>query len=195
MSFLPLRRFRSAAEPRRTATAQDLGTLGGEESHVTAIDGDIVVGSAITATGRSHAFAYDLGAAAPTMIDLGTLGGAWSEATDVSGDIVVDVCRDFDLQDSEALHDAESPAAMPQEPRSPVAPSPAPVSPGRVLDLRGTADQADGQAAQKDNAEQPREDVSGARIRFAGLRIRRARQGVDRSGHKRQIPTPAGMGD
>ena len=72
---------------------QDLGTLGGEDSVATAIDGDIVVGSAMTATGRSHAFAYDLGAAAPTMIDLGTLGGTSSEATDVSGDIVVGVSR------------------------------------------------------------------------------------------------------
>jgi probable HAF family extracellular repeat protein len=83
----------SATETRLTATVHDLGTLGGEDSTATAIDGDIVVGSAMTATGRNHAFAYDLGAAAPTMIDLGTLGGASSEATDVSGDIIVGVSR------------------------------------------------------------------------------------------------------
>ena len=83
----------AAAETRLTATVQDLGTLGGEDSVASAIDGDIVVGSAMTATGRSHAFAYDLGAAAPTMIDLGTLGGTSSQATDVSGDIVVGVSR------------------------------------------------------------------------------------------------------
>ena len=83
----------AAAETRLTATARDLGTLGGEDSFATAIDGDIVVGAAMTATGRYHAFAYDLGAATPAMIDLGTLGGTSSEATDVSGDIVVGVSR------------------------------------------------------------------------------------------------------
>ena len=83
----------AAAETRLTATARDLGTLGGEDSFATAIDGDIVVGAAMTPTGRYHAFAYDLGAATPAMIDLGTLGGTSSEATDVSGDIVVGVSR------------------------------------------------------------------------------------------------------
>ena len=82
----------AAAETRLTATARDLGTLGGEDSFATAIDGDIVVGAAMTPTGRYHAFAYDLGAV-PAMIDLGTLGGTSSEATDVSGDIVVGVSR------------------------------------------------------------------------------------------------------
>jgi probable HAF family extracellular repeat protein len=89
-----LRRVTSAAaETRLTATVQDLGTLGGADSHATAMDGDIIVGWALTSVGERHAFAYDLGAAAPAMIDLGTLGGASSEATDVSGDIVVGVSR------------------------------------------------------------------------------------------------------
>jgi probable HAF family extracellular repeat protein len=60
----------------------DLGTLGGATSTANAIAGDgRVVGTAQTAEGEFHAFAWD---AAGGMDDLGTLGGSRSEATDVN---------------------------------------------------------------------------------------------------------------
>ncbi|MBB6626901.1 hypothetical protein H5V45_06160 [Nocardioides sp. KIGAM211] len=70
-------------------TRVDLGTLGGATSSVSAVSGTVVVGSAEKASGRSHAFAYDLAASRPHMIDLGTLGGATSSAGAVTGSIVV----------------------------------------------------------------------------------------------------------
>lgn len=48
-----------------TPTATDLGTLGGTGSHAIAISGHIVVGNSDTASGASHAFAYDLAATSP----------------------------------------------------------------------------------------------------------------------------------
>src|SRR4051794_24867092 len=61
-------------------TIHHLGTLGGDFSRVTDVDGQVVVGNADlpdngTDDTDSHAFAYDLGAPNPRMIDLGTLGG------------------------------------------------------------------------------------------------------------------------
>jgi probable HAF family extracellular repeat protein len=67
----------------------DLGTLGGTNSQATAVSGTIVVGYSDTASGQTHAFAYNLGATTPAMRDLGTLGGTSSQATAVSGTIVV----------------------------------------------------------------------------------------------------------
>ena len=74
-----------------TATARDLGTLGGGASSAVDIDGDLVVGSAFLPSGQPHAFAYDL--ATSTMRDLGTLGGATSEARAVDGTVVVGQSR------------------------------------------------------------------------------------------------------
>ena len=68
----------------------DLGTLGGAAmpfaespqvpspfaDYATAVSGNIVVGNASTASNELHAFAYDLGAASPTMRDLGSFGGS-----------------------------------------------------------------------------------------------------------------------
>ena len=70
-----------------TAVARDLGTLGGRSSEAVDLDGTVVVGTADTATGARHAFAYDLTTA--TMQDLGTLGGGTSEAVAVDGTVVV----------------------------------------------------------------------------------------------------------
>jgi uncharacterized membrane protein len=68
---------------------RDLGTLAGGSSDAWAVSGNIVVGDSQTPT-QIHAFAYDLGAANPTMRDLGTLGGGIdSDAAAVSGKIVV----------------------------------------------------------------------------------------------------------
>ena len=80
--------------------ALDLGTLGGSLSRATAVSGNIVVGDSQPSTSNpyQHAFAYDLGAAAPQMLDLGYLGVpgggcsfcfASSHAAAVSGSIVV----------------------------------------------------------------------------------------------------------
>ena len=69
-------------------TIHHLGTLGGTFSRVRDVNGQIVVGSAEVGDGTSHAFAYDLAAANPTMLDLGTLGGRGSEAVAVSGHVV-----------------------------------------------------------------------------------------------------------
>src|SRR4051794_13146323 len=66
-------------------TIRQLGTLGGASSEVTDVDDQVVVGSADTADQETHAFVYDLGAAAPSMVDLGTLGGSFSGASAVSG--------------------------------------------------------------------------------------------------------------
>lgn len=67
----------SAAAPHRPApvhyTAVDLGTLGGATSVPVAMSGPVVVGSARTADGYSHAFAYD--ARTGAMTDLGSLAG------------------------------------------------------------------------------------------------------------------------
>ena len=70
-----------------TATVQDLGTLGGESSVATAIDGTIVVGRAQTAKGAWRAFAYDLAHPETGMVNLGTLGG-YSTAEAVDGTLV-----------------------------------------------------------------------------------------------------------
>lgn len=70
-----------------TATVQDLGTLGGESSVATAIDGTIVVGRAQTAKGAWRAFAYDLAHPETGMVNLGTLGG-FSTAEAVDGTLV-----------------------------------------------------------------------------------------------------------
>lgn len=87
-----------AAEPEATfvATPVDLGTLGGASSWATAVDSSVVVGVSDTASGRRHAFAYDLAAPDPHMIDLGTLGGRTSRATDVDGRRVVGWSRRAD---------------------------------------------------------------------------------------------------
>ena len=54
------------------------------------MSGDVVVGlSSPAGDSALHAFAYDLGAATPTMKDLGTLGGTYSDGRAVSGDVVV----------------------------------------------------------------------------------------------------------
>jgi probable HAF family extracellular repeat protein len=66
-----------------------LGTLGGTFSTAMAVSGNIVVGESDTAAGQEHAFAYDLGTAAPKMRDLGTLGSDYTQARAVSGNIVV----------------------------------------------------------------------------------------------------------
>ena len=76
-------------ERNLTATAHDLGTLGGKYSRAEAVDGSIVVGWSNDEQRKRHAFAYDLAAADPTMIDLGTLGGNNSYAEAVAGSIVV----------------------------------------------------------------------------------------------------------
>ena len=70
-------------------TVHRLGTLGGDSSAAVDVEGQIVVGRADTADGDSHAFAYDLAAANPTMLDLGTLGGLTSRALAISGHVVV----------------------------------------------------------------------------------------------------------
>jgi probable HAF family extracellular repeat protein len=73
-----------------TATARDLGTLGGRGSEATAIQGNLVIGRAQTTDGSYHAFVYDLAAASPRMRDLGVLSGDTdSVATALSGHIVV----------------------------------------------------------------------------------------------------------
>lgn len=79
----------AASQTYLTPTRVDLGTLGGATSSATAVSGTVVVGSAQKASGRSHAFAYDLAAQRPHMIDLGTLGGATSSAGAVTGSIVI----------------------------------------------------------------------------------------------------------
>lgn len=76
------------AERNLTATAHDLGTLGGKFSRAEAVDGAIVVGWSNNEQRKRHAFAYDLDATDPTMQDLGTLGGNNSYATAVSGSTV-----------------------------------------------------------------------------------------------------------
>lgn len=72
-------------ETNLTATAHDLGAVGGRYSEATAVDGSVVAGWLRTASGEFHAFAYDLAAAEPAMLDLGTLGGTSSEAAAVAG--------------------------------------------------------------------------------------------------------------
>jgi probable HAF family extracellular repeat protein len=73
-----------------SATAHDLGTLGGRYSEATGVQGNLVIGRAQTADGSYHAFVYDLGADHPRMRDLGTLSGdTVSTATALSGHIVV----------------------------------------------------------------------------------------------------------
>ena len=77
-----------------TPTMVDLGTLGGWNSTAADVDGGIVVGTAdlpeeCCEPESEHAFAYDLGSAAPAMIDLGTLGQRSSTAVAIDGDIVV----------------------------------------------------------------------------------------------------------
>ena len=54
--------------------------------------GSIVVGTSTTASGETHAFAYDLAADDPRMIDLGTLGTG-SRANAVDGSIVVGIAQ------------------------------------------------------------------------------------------------------
>lgn len=62
----------------------DLGTLGGNNSIATAVNGaGEVVGSANTAAGDLHAF---VSTAQRRMVDLGTLGGFSSEAKAVNDD-------------------------------------------------------------------------------------------------------------
>ena len=68
---------------------RDLGTLGGQFSGATAVDGNIVVGNADLPNGDVHPFAYDLAAAVPTMRDLGTFGGRFGGAAAVDGNLVV----------------------------------------------------------------------------------------------------------
>lgn len=64
-----------------SAAFTDIGTLGGARSSGEGIDaGDVIVGSADTAAGQSHAFRW----AAGTMTDLGTLGGPNSRATAIA---------------------------------------------------------------------------------------------------------------
>ena len=76
----------AAGEPTMT----DLGTLGGDGSIATSVDGAVVVGWSYTATNPPHAFAYDLGAAEPVMQDLGTLDGdSYSQAIAVDNGVVV----------------------------------------------------------------------------------------------------------
>lgn len=69
-----------------TASARDLGTLGGATSRASDVDGAWVVGSSLTPGGQWHAFAYDLRDS--TMRDLGTLGGPDSNAVAVAGTLV-----------------------------------------------------------------------------------------------------------
>jgi len=62
-------------------TITDLGTLGGRESHASAVnDYGVVVGDAYTTDGVDHAFTYANG----VMTDLGTLGGDSSAATGIN---------------------------------------------------------------------------------------------------------------
>jgi probable HAF family extracellular repeat protein len=66
----------------------DLGTLGGSESHAWGINnsGQVVGYSYITGDSTEHAFLYD----GTAMNDLGTLGGSWSYAYGInnSGQVV-----------------------------------------------------------------------------------------------------------
>ena len=66
----------------------DLGTLGGCYSFATAVNGDVVVGSAYTAGEARSRLAYDL-VPPRRHPDLGTLGGNDSSAAAVSGTVVV----------------------------------------------------------------------------------------------------------
>jgi len=64
---------------------EDLGTLGGRISSVSAVssDGSVVIGQAnLAGDVEAHAFRWQAG----TMIDLGSLGGAYSSATALSSD-------------------------------------------------------------------------------------------------------------
>jgi probable HAF family extracellular repeat protein len=66
-----------AARASSAYTRVNLGTLGGAESHAYSInERGQVVGDAITATGKTHAFLWEKG----VMTDLGTLGGSSSYA-------------------------------------------------------------------------------------------------------------------
>ena len=71
------------------AAVDQLGTLGGASSEATDVDDQVVVGTADTADEETHAFAYDLAAAKPSMVDLGTLGGGFSDATAIDDGTVV----------------------------------------------------------------------------------------------------------
>jgi probable HAF family extracellular repeat protein len=62
-------------------STRELGTLGGERSRASAINGSgQIVGEAQLASGSTHAFLWHSG----TMADLGTLGGSSSSATDIN---------------------------------------------------------------------------------------------------------------
>jgi probable HAF family extracellular repeat protein len=66
----------------------DLGTLGGAQSTAFAVDFYNAVGSAQTASGQEHAFAYDLFRKSG-MVDLGTLGGSSSVAYGALNGLIV----------------------------------------------------------------------------------------------------------
>lgn len=64
-----------------TGEVTELGTLGGDTSRATAINGrGMVTGTSATADGAEHAFLWRDG----EMVDLGTLGGAESRAVDLN---------------------------------------------------------------------------------------------------------------
>lgn len=80
-------------------TVRDLGTLGGATSRATALDARTVVGDSGTASGDTHAFAYDRGTG--RLTDLGGLGGTYSTAVAVHGRYVV---GDSTTADDAAAH-------------------------------------------------------------------------------------------
>ena len=76
-------RASTQTQPQTPYLITDLGTLGGAESRAFGLAADAdVVGSALRADGKTHAFLST--SVGKTMTDLGTLGGASSVATDIN---------------------------------------------------------------------------------------------------------------